>query len=63
MNPSKTTLERAFELARSGECQNLDAVIQHLRSEGYTLYPLTGPALLKQLRGLIREATLKQLVP
>ena len=47
-----TTLERAFELARSGDCASISEVREKLAAEGYSLQQLTGPTLLKQLRTL-----------
>ena len=47
-----TTLERAFELARSGDCASISQVREKLAAEGYSLQQLTGPTLLKQLRTL-----------
>ncbi|TPK70285.1 hypothetical protein FJ930_18340 [Mesorhizobium sp. B2-4-15] len=56
MDPNKTTLERAFELARSGKCNNLPSLRQLLKSEGYDLRQLEGKALLNQLQALITAA-------
>lgn len=47
-----TTLERAFELAKSGDCASISDVREKLAAEGYSLQQLTGPTLLKQLRTL-----------
>ncbi len=51
-----TTLERAFELARSGDCASISEVREKLVAEGYSLQQLTGPTLLKQLRTLCAAA-------
>ena len=53
-----TLLERAFELARSGEHVELLALIKRLKSEGYMGVDaaLSGPSLRKQLRDLCRHA-------
>ena len=51
-----TPLERAFELARSGECADVAAIRDRLRKEGHSLHHLTGPSLLKQLRELCQAA-------
>ncbi|TPM12634.1 hypothetical protein FJ958_31310 [Mesorhizobium sp. B2-3-5] len=56
MEPNKTTLERAFELARSGKCNDLTSLRQQLKSEGYDLRQLEGRALLRQLQALITAA-------
>ena len=57
MDNSKTTIERAFALARSGLCASLTDVMKTLRREGYRLDQLSGPSLKKQLRSVIKEAT------
>ena len=57
MDTNITTLERAFSLAKSGECASIEDIKNRLKAEGYSLLPITGPALLKQLRGLIVKAS------
>ncbi|WP_248311513.1 hypothetical protein [Bosea sp. ASV33] len=52
----KTTLERAFELARSGRLETLSELQRALVAEGYALQQLTGPALFEQLRKLMKVA-------
>ena len=54
-----TTLERAFELARSGSCATVQDIRRKLKSEGYDQVEahLSGPSLGKQLRRLCEEAT------
>lgn len=56
MDSSKTTIERAFALARSGLCASLTDVMKTLRREGYRLDQLGSPSLKKQLRGIIEKA-------
>ena len=56
MDPNITTLERAFQLARSGQCSTLDEIKQRLKAEGYQLAQLTGYALNKQLLALMKKA-------
>ena len=56
MDPKKTALERAFELAESGEAASIDDIRRALNSEGYSSNQLTGSTLLAQLRTLIQEA-------
>lgn len=56
MNHEKTTLERAFELARSGECPTIKAIRVRVRAEGFAGEQLYGPALVRQLRQLCRSA-------
>jgi hypothetical protein len=51
-----TTLERAFELARTGEYGGIDEIRDVLQAEGYTLSQLDGPSLRNQLRKLCVEA-------
>ena len=52
MNLRATTLERAFELARSGKYAGVSELRQQLKTEGYSPDQLTGPTLLRQLRDL-----------
>lgn len=55
---NSTTLERAFELARSGGCASVQDIRRRLKSEGYDQVEahLAGPSLGKQLRRLCEEA-------
>ncbi len=56
----KSAVERAFEIAGSGQVQTIERLGHALRREGYALNVLTGPSLLKQLRARIaagREIT------
>lgn len=52
----KTTLERAFELARSGKCFSLSDIIKQLKTEKYDAANIEGGVLKKQLSQLIEEA-------
>lgn len=52
MHNRPTTLERAFELARSGEHPNLQAIRRQLQAERYSTAQLVGPALFRQLQAL-----------
>jgi hypothetical protein len=45
-----TTLERAFELARTGKCSGIVEIRTQLRAEGYGLGQLEGPILMRQLQ-------------
>lgn len=56
MAENKTTIERAFELARSGECARIGDIVRHLSREGYDIRQIHGSALRKQLRDLIKVA-------
>ena len=58
MAENMTTMERAFELARSGECESINALRQRLRREGYEAVHLHihGASINRQLTDLIRAA-------
>jgi hypothetical protein len=53
-----TVIERAFELAKSGDCASPSEIRDILRREGYmdVTGQIAGPTLLKQLRTLCRDA-------
>jgi hypothetical protein len=53
-----TALERAFQLAKSGSYASLEHIKKRLKAERYSTEQITGGALSKQLRALIRT-TLK----
>ena len=55
MNPGKTSLQRAFEIARSGKCRDVTEIEKQLRAEKYD-FKLEGPMLRRQLLALIKEA-------
>lgn len=46
----KSTIERAFEIADSGDAATIERLGRLLAQQGYALNMLTGPLLLKQLR-------------
>lgn len=56
----RSVLERAFELARSGECRSMVEVKQRLRSERYQGIDenLQGPSIRRQFSKLFAEAKL-----
>jgi hypothetical protein len=56
MDQTKTTLERAFELAKSGKVASVTHLRAQIKSEGYTQQQIDGPALGRQLRILIARA-------
>ena len=56
MEKSRTALERAFALAKSGACTSVDDVKRCLRLEGYQVSQIVGSTLARQLRTLIAEA-------
>ena len=53
MDPSITELERAFQLAKSGDCRTVDEIRKKLSQEGYYATQITGKALLRQLQAII----------
>ena len=56
MDQNKTALERAFDLARSGEYSTVNRIKDRLKAEGYTMAQVDGKALTKQLRALMKDA-------
>jgi hypothetical protein len=58
MNSTPSTLERAFQLARSGECANPAEIRVRLKKERHDQVEahLQGPSITKQLRSLCDEA-------
>jgi hypothetical protein len=51
-----TTLERAFELARSGRYTSVADIKKQLSVEGYSTAQVTGRVMSRQLQDLIRTA-------
>lgn len=60
MRPS--TLERAFELAKSGECRSFTEVARRLVSEGFSdaRSQLDGQSIRKQISALLTEAAARR---
>ena len=56
MTESFTAVERAFQLARSGNCQSIQDIKLALRAEGYSIEQIVGRPMMKQLRELIDAA-------
>jgi hypothetical protein len=56
MKQGQTALERAFELAKSGLCTNLDDLKRTLRLEGFSTKQIVGGYLATQLRALMKSA-------
>ena len=56
MDHTVTALERAFELAKSGDCKSVGDIKKRLSSEGYSVAQVTGRVLSKQLDALIKAA-------
>ncbi len=54
--PQGGTVERAFELARSGACRTVGDIRQQLKQEGYSGYEehLAGVSIKKQLLALMK---------
>jgi hypothetical protein len=57
MDPKVSALERAFQLARSGQVASIDDIKKRLKREGYEKAVDGGPSLAGQLRKLISEAS------
>jgi hypothetical protein len=53
-----TALERAFELARSGEHAGPPEIRERLKREGYDAKQIEGPMLMRQLRDICEAARL-----
>jgi hypothetical protein len=51
-----TPLERAFQLARSGQCKTTADIRSRLKEEGYSDDAVVGRTLMKQLRTLMDDA-------
>jgi hypothetical protein len=56
MDHRMTTLERAFQLARSGRVSTIADIVGSLKRAGYSIDQIEGPALKRQLANLIRAA-------
>jgi hypothetical protein len=59
MDLTKTPIERAFELARSGKYPTASEIKRAVSAEGYAVAQIEGPMLMRQLRELIRDARTK----
>ena len=56
MDHRMTALERAFQLARSGQVSTVSGISASLKRDGYEISQIQGPALRRQLADLIRAA-------
>ena len=56
MDQRITALERAFQLARSGDVAAISDIITSLNREGYYASQIEGPLLKRQLTDLIKAA-------
>jgi hypothetical protein len=52
---AKSPLQRAFQLARSGECATTADIERRLREEGYSTNTRLGPWLAKLLRNALDQ--------
>jgi chromosome segregation and condensation protein ScpB len=57
MNNGQSTLERAFELARSGTCRTIDDIRRQLSKEGFELVHahVSGGMITKQLKAAMTQ--------
>jgi hypothetical protein len=51
-----TTIERAFQLAKSGSCVSITDIKKRLLVEGFSVAQITGRELSKHLNALLRAA-------
>ena len=58
MHPSTSIIERAYQLARSGQCKGMQDIRRQLRVEGYggPQDELTGLGIRRHLKRLCAEA-------
>jgi hypothetical protein len=56
MDHGITAIERAFQLATSGDCASVADIKKQLKTEGFSIAQITGGVLSKQLRALIQVA-------
>ncbi|TPG40513.1 hypothetical protein EAH79_11435 [Sphingomonas koreensis] len=58
MQPLQSTIERAFELARTRQCRTIDDIRRKLTSEGYEAASqhLSGATIRRQLQAVINTA-------
>jgi hypothetical protein len=59
MDYNVTALERAFQLAKSGECASVGELRKRLKEEGYSVQKIVGRSLSRQLEALIKAAPAK----
>jgi len=56
MEANVSALERAFQLARSGQVTNVKDIKAQLKREGYDLGQIIGSVLIRQLQRIIKAA-------
>ena len=61
MNQRMTALERAFQLARSGEVSTITEIKGSLSRDGYSADQVDGPTLRRQLMDLIKASRLDEI--
>jgi hypothetical protein len=59
MDHKLTSLERPFQLARSGYVSGLSDIMKALERDGYATSQIKGPALRRQLSDLVKAAALE----
>jgi len=59
MKPNVTSMERAFELAKSGRFRTTSEIKTRLRTEGYWSETVDGHTLISHLNALMRMARAK----
>ena len=52
-------MERAFDLAKSGQCATIDQIRQKLKAESYNQDFIQGRSLLAQLHAIMAATQLK----
>ena len=57
MEANVTPLERAFQLAKSGQYESVEAIKQQLRQEGYSSHQIEGRTLVRQLASIIKATS------
>lgn len=55
-NPAVAVIERAFQLAKSGQYASVADIKKKLSAEGYSVATITGGVLLSQLRAFMKAA-------
>ena len=56
MDQNFTSIERAFQIAKSGSCESITDLKKLLKTEGYSTDQIEGRMISKQLATLIKGA-------
>lgn len=56
MTYPSTALERAFEMANSGQCHGISDIVKGLKAEGHGAQQIEGESLRRQLRAICVRA-------